>query len=164
MLCSFQEALTMPASLVGAEAQKLAISKPVGFVFTTRAEEQFYLTNNLPEQLRLIFAGINPRRLDEDLLELHCKRAVKLVLDSYLLEDFISQSYLAMKNAKLEEQVVLRRPDSKLLEVANDKRAALIALKRVWSHDWDFDAVVKRLDSKGKVGIDARATYIFATS
>jgi hypothetical protein len=164
MLCSFQEALTMPASLVDAEAQKLAISKPVGFIFTTRAEEQFYLTNNLPEQLRLIFAGINPRRLDEDLLELHCKRAVKLVLDSYLLEDFISQSYLAMKNAKLDGQVVLRRPDSKLLETANEKRAALIALKRVWSHDWDFDAVVKRLDSKGKVGIDARATYIFATS
>ncbi len=154
----------MPTSLVGAEAHKLATSKPLGFVFTARAEEQFYLTNNLPEQLRLIYADINPRRLDEDLLELHCKRAVKLVLDSYLLEDFISQTYLAMKNAKLEGQVMLRRPDSKLLEVANDKRAALIALKRIWSHDWDFDAVVKRLDSKGKVGIDARATYIFAKS
>jgi hypothetical protein len=165
MLCSFQEALAMPASLVGAEAQKLAASKPVGFVFTARAEEQFYLTNNLPEQLRLIFAGINPRRLDEDLLELHCERAVKLVLDSYLLEDFIAQSYLAIKNAKLEGgQMILRRPDSKLLEVAKDKRAGLIALKRIWSHDWSFDTVLKRLDSKGKVGIDARATYIFAKS
>jgi hypothetical protein len=162
MLFSFQEAVNMPAALVGMEAQKLAASKPVGFVFSARAEEQFYLTNNLPEQLRLIFTLINSRRLDEDLLELHCKRAVKLVLDSYLLEDFIAQSYLAMKNAKLDGQVVLRRPDAKLLEAANDKRATLIALKRVWSHDWDFDAVVKRLDTKGKVGIDARATYIFA--
>ena len=162
MLCSFEEALKMSVQLVGSEAQKLAPSHPLGFVFTSRAEEQFYLTNNLPEQLRLIFTGINPRRLDEDLLELHCKRAVKLVTDSYLLEDFISQCYTAMKNAKLEGAVVLRRPDSKLLEPASDKRAALIGLKRVWAHDWDFDAVLKRLDSKGKVGIDARATYIFA--
>ena len=162
MLCSFEEALKMSVQLVGSEAQKLAPSHPLGFVFTSRAEEQFYLTNNLPEQLRLIFTGINPRRIDEDLLELHCKRAVKLLTDSYLLEDFISQCYTAMKNAKLGGSVVLRRPESKLLEPASDKRAALIGLKRVWAHDWDFDAVLKRLDSKGKVGIDARATYIFA--
>ena len=153
----------MPVQLVGAETKKLAASNTVGFVFTARAEEQFYLTNNLPEQLGKIFAGINPRRLDEDLLEIQCKRALKLVLDSYLLEDFISQSYLAMKNAKLEgRQMTVRRPESKLLEPASDKRGALIALKRVWSHDWAFDAVVKRLDAKGKVGIDARASYILA--
>jgi hypothetical protein len=163
MLCSFQEAINMPVQLVGTEVIKLAASNAAGFVFTARAEEQFYLTNNLPEQLGLIFAGINPRRLDEDLLELQSKKALKLLLDSYLLEDFISQSYLAMKNAKLEGgQMILRRPDSKKLEPASDKRSALIALKRVWSHDWAFDALVKRLDSKGKVGIDARATYIFA--
>jgi hypothetical protein len=163
MLCSFQEATQMSVQLVGAEAKTLAASNTVGFVFTARAEEQFYLTNNLPEQLSKIFAGINPRRLDEDLLELQSKKAVKLVLDSYLLEDFIAQSYLAIKNAKLEGgQMILRRPESKLLEGANDKRGALIALKRIWSHDWAFDALVKRLDAKGKVGIDARATYILA--
>ena len=161
MLCSFQEATQMPVQLVGVQAKKLAAANTVGFVFTARAEEQFYLTNNLPEQLGSLFVGINPRRLDEDLLELQSKKAVKLVLDSYLLEDFISQSYLAMKNAKLEgRQLILRRPDSTILEPASDKRGALIALKRVWAHDWDFDAVVKRLDAKGKVGIDARATYI----
>jgi hypothetical protein len=163
MLCSFQEATQMPVQLVGTEAKKLAASNALGFAFTARAEEQFYLTNNLPEQLSAIFAGINPRRLDEDLLELQSKKAVKLLLDSYLLEDFIAQSYLALKNAKLEDgQMILRRPESKLLEPAGDKRGALIALKRVWSHDWAFDALVNRLDSKGKVGIDARATYIFA--
>lgn len=163
MICSFQEATQMPVQLVGAEAKKLGVANTVGFVFTARAEEQFYLTNNLPEQLGSIFAGINPRRLDEDLLELQSKKALKLVLDSYLLEDFISQTYLALKNSKLEGgQLILRRPDSKKLEPASDKRGALIALKRVWSHDWAFDAVVKRLDAKGKVGIDARATYIFA--
>jgi hypothetical protein len=163
MLCSFQEATQMPVQLVGTEAKKLAASNTLGFVFTARAEEQFYVTNNLPEQLGAIFAGINPRRIDEDLLELQSKKALKLVLDSYLLEDFIAQSYLAIKNAKLEGgKMVLRRPDSKILEPASDRRGALIALKRVWSHDWAFDAVVKRLDVKGKVGIDARATYIFA--
>ena len=162
MLCSFQEAIHMPVQLVGTEVKKLAASNALGFVFTARAEEQFYLTNNLPEQLGSIFAGINPRRLDEDLLELQSKKALKLLLDSYLLEDFISQSYLAIKNSKLDSQMVLRRPDSKMLEAAGDRRAALIALKRVWSHDWAFEALVKRLDAKGKVGIDARATYIFA--
>ncbi len=153
----------MPVLLVGTEAKKLASSNALGFVFTARAEEQFYLTNNLPEQLGALFAGINPRRLDEDLLELQSKKAVKLLLDSYLLEDFIAQSYLAMKNAKLEGgQMILRRPESKLTEPASERRGALIALKRVWSNDWTFDALVKRLDAKGKVGIDARATYIFA--
>lgn len=162
MLCSFEEALKMSVQLVGNEAQKLAASQPVGFVFTARAEEQFYLTNNLPEQLRHIFAGINPRRLDEDLLELQTKRALKLVLDSYLLEDFISQGYTAIKNAKIEGKVLLRRPNSKKLELADNNRGALIALKRVWSHDWEFESVLKRLDAAGKVGIDARATYILA--
>ncbi len=161
MLCSFQESLKMPVQLVGLEAQKLAASQTLGFVFTARAEEQFYLTNNLPEQLRNIFTNINPRRIDEDLLELHSKRAVKLVIDSYLLEDFISQGHIAMKNAKLEGgKVTLRRPDSKLLELADNNRNALIALKKVWAHDWQFDAVLKRLDSSGKVGIDAQATYV----
>ncbi len=153
----------MPIQLVGTEAKRLAAGNALGFVFMSRAEEQFYLTNNLPEQLGALFAGINPRRLDEDLLELQSKKAVKLLLDSYLLEDFIAQSYLAIKNSKLEGgQMVLRRPDSKMLEPANDKRGALIALKHVWSHDWAFEALVKRFDSKGKIGIDARATYIFA--
>jgi hypothetical protein len=165
MLCSFQEATVMPVQLVGTEVKKLAASNALGFVFTARAEEQFYLTNNLPEQLSALFAGINPRRLDEDLLELQSKKAVKLLLDSYLLEDFIAQSYLAIKNSRLEGgQMVLRRPDSKILEAAAERRGALIALKRVWSHDWAFEALVKRLDAKGKVGIDARATYIFAKS
>ncbi len=153
----------MPVQLVGAEIKKLAAANTVGFVFTARAEEQFYLTNNLPEQLGSLFAGINPRRLDEDVLELQARKAVRLMLDSYMLEDFIAQSYLAMKNSKLEGgQMILRRPDSKMFEAANDKRGALIALKRVWSNDWAFDAVIKRLDAKGKVGIDARATYILA--
>ncbi len=136
-----------------------------GFVFTAQSEEQFYLTTNLPEQLRQIFAGINPRRLDEDALEDACTRAQKLVTESFMLEDFIGQAYLALKNLKLESTVLhVRRPFSQTLEVGEGRRGALLALKRLWARDWDFDGVFERLDLTGSVGLEARAAYLFAGS
>ena len=75
VLCSFEEAIHLPAALVGTEAS--ALVKTRGFVFTSLGEEQFYLSNNLPEQLRDLFKPLNPRRLDEDLLEVLCKAAQK---------------------------------------------------------------------------------------
>lgn len=164
-LCSFPESLSQPADLVGEEAQTLGRLDKVapGFVFTTRAEEQFYLTNNLPEQLRQIFAGINPRRLDEDALEDACTRAQKLLLESFMLEDFIGQAYLALKNLRLENTVLhVRRPFSTVLEIGDGRRGALLALKRVWARDWDFERVLERLDLTGSVGIEARPAYLFA--
>jgi hypothetical protein len=169
-LCTFAESVTQPPDLVGEEAQMLGRLEPsvpigTGFVLTAQSEEQFYLTNNLPEQLRQIFAGINPRRLDEDALEDACKRAQKLVTESFLLEDFISQAYLALKNLKLEQTVLhVRRPFSRVLEVGEGRRGALLALKRLWTRDWDFERALERLDLTGSVGLEARAAYLFAGS
>ncbi len=148
--------------MVGSEAKTLAPRDPRGFVFTSQAEEQFYLSNNLPERLRDLFKNINPRRLDEDLLEELCGRAQKLVLDAALLEDFISMSYTAFKNVGFTGSLVLRRPSgvSQHLETASNRREMLLALKRLWAHDWAFGSVLKRLDSNGGIGLDASAVYV----
>jgi hypothetical protein len=173
MLCSFPESIKLPPALVGLEAQHLGRLAPnavaPGFVWMTQGEEQFYLTNNLPEQLREIFRPFNPRRLDEDALELACERAQKLVRESYLLEEFVAQSYTALSNVGIEGQLHVRREFSDrrhgshpaLLETGENRRGALLALKRVWAQDWSFEAVLERLDATGTIGVDARPCLVF---
>jgi hypothetical protein len=160
VLCSFLEALALPEGMVGLEARTLAGKNPRGFVFTSLAEEQFYLSNNLPEQLRDLFKPLNPRRLDEDLLDSLCAKAQKLVTDAIMLEDFVSQAYTAFKNVGLEAAFHLRRPGGKHLEPASTRREMLLALKRTWAFDWGFESVLERLDATGGVGLDARAVYV----
>jgi phosphoenolpyruvate synthase/pyruvate phosphate dikinase len=158
LLCTFSESLKLPSAQVGTEAKNL-IGK-TGFIITARAEEQFYISNNLPENLRETFKPINPRRLDEDLLEVLCSRASQRILEAIMLEDFIAQIYTAFDNSHFSSRLSLRRPTEKHLETANSKREVLLALKRLWAKDWQFDAVLKRLDSTGKIGLDARAVYL----
>jgi hypothetical protein len=175
MLCSFPESINLSKSQVGLEAQHLGRLEPsvvgAGFVWFTQCEEQFYLSNNLPEQLRDVFKSFNPRRLDEDALEVACKRAQKLVCESYVLEDFVAQSYTALKNVGIEGRLHVRRESrhhafsdhlAGALEIGQDRRGALLALKRVWAQDWAFEAVLERLDASGSIGVDARPSLIFA--
>ena len=162
LLCTFHEALRLPTPQVGLEVKSL-IAK-TGFVFTARAEEQFYLSNNLPENLRRLFQPINPRRLDEDLLEELCRRAEKYLLEATLLEDFILQVYTAFDNSRFSSQLLLRRPADKHVELASSKRQVLLALKKLWVQDWKFEALIKRLDSTGKIGLEARAVYVLQSS
>ena len=170
-LCAFSESVSLPTELVGTEARQLGRLDPTllatGFVFTARAEEAFYLSNNLPEQLRLIFAGLNPRRLDEDALENACQRASRLIVESYMLEDFIAQAYLALRNTGLENASLhVRRERSKTLEntleSGDGRRGAILALKRLWARDWSFDAVLERLDTTGSVALEERPALVFA--
>ena len=166
-LCAFSESVSLPTELVGSEAQQLGRLDPTllaaGFVFTARAEEAFYLSNNLPEQLRLIFAGINSRRLDEDALENACQRASRLIVESYMLEDFISQAYLALRNTGLENTSLhVRRERSSQIESGDGRRSAILALKRLWARDWSFDAVLARLDTTGSVALEERPALVFA--
>ena len=167
MLCSFQEARQLPATEVGDEAQRLGGIEPrllaPGFVFTARSEEQFYLSNNLPERLRDLFAPINPRRVDEDALESLCDRAVRLLTESYMLEDFIAQAYTALGHVGLTAAALhVRREAGGGVVTGDGRRGALLALKRVWAQDWTFEATLERLDSSGSVGVDARPAYVFA--
>ncbi len=158
LLCSFSEALQLSSAQVGLEPKNL-LGKS-GFVITARAEEQFYVSNNLPENLRETFKPINPRRLDEDLLEVLCSRANKRILEATMFEDFIGQIYMAFDNSHFSSKLHLRRENEKHVETANGKREVLLALKRLWAKDWQFEAVLKRLDSTGKIGLDARAVYL----
>lgn len=166
MLCSFPESTKLAKPLVGLEAQQLGGLEPnlvaPGFVWLTHGEEQFYLSNNLPEQLRDVFKTFNPRRLDEDALEVACEHAQKMVRESYLLEDFVAQSYTALKNVGIEGSLHVRREFSSDLETGQDRRGALLALKRVWAQDWAFETVLERLDASGQIGVDARPSLIFA--
>ena len=175
MLCSFPESIQISKTLVGLEAQNLGRLEPnliaPGFVWFSHCEEQFYLSNNLPEQLRTVFKAFNPRRLDEDALEVACERAQKLVRESYMLEDFVAQSYTALKNAGIEGGLHVRREFARQefssqsrgdLEIGQDRRGALLALKRVWAQDWAFEAVLERLEGSGNIGVDARPSLIFA--
>jgi hypothetical protein len=166
MLCSFPESTKLAKHLVGLEAQHLGRLEPTmvgpGFVWLTHCEEQFYLSNNLPEQLREVFKTLNPRRLDEDALEVASARAQKMVRESYLLEDFLAQTYTALKNVGIEGGLHVRRECSNDRETGQDRRGALLALKRIWARDWAFEAVLERLDASGKVGVDARPSLIFA--
>jgi hypothetical protein len=166
MLCSFPESTSLAQTLVGLEAQHLGRLEPnliaPGFVWFTHGEEQFYLSNNLPEQLREIFKAFNPRRLDEDALEVACDRAQKMVRESYVLEDFVALFYTALKNVGVEGTLHVRREFSGQLETGQDRRGALLALKRVWAQDWAFEAVLERLDTSGQIGVDARPSLLFA--
>jgi hypothetical protein len=166
-LCAFSESVSLPAELVGTEARQMGRLDPTllatGFMFTARAEEAFYRSNNLPEQLRLIFAGLNPRRLDEDALENACQRATQLIVESYMLEDFISQAYLALRNTNLENTSLhVRREHSSQIESGDGRRGAILALKRLWARDWLFDAVLQRLDTAGSVALTERPALVFA--
>ncbi|GEM47018.1 hypothetical protein [Deinococcus cellulosilyticus] len=164
---TFREAASQSAEEVGQEGLRLAkhhLKMARGFILSPRYEETFYASNNLPEQLRKLFSGINPKRVDEDALEVACEKAQKLMVESYLLDDPIQRIYLALKNSELTGRPVhVRRPDDLHIEATETTypgREVLLALKKLWARDWDFEQVLDRLDSKGHIGIDARPAFI----
>jgi hypothetical protein len=174
-MLTFAEAARQPQSRVGAESHRLAAQEsevPGGMVVPAAFEEGFYRGTNLPEQIRRLFSVINPARIDEDHLEALCGRAQELVRTNYLLDDAVQVFYRALANAGLAgsglagvaiRDVHLRRPGELHTESAHvmpPGTAALHALKRLWTSDWTFEAVLTRLDDTGGVGLDARPTLI----
>lgn len=164
---TFQEASKQSALEVGQEGLRLAqhhLKVANGFILSPRYEETFYASNNLPEQIRKLFVGINPKRIDEDLLEVACEKAQKLMIESYLLDDPIQRIYLALKNSGLSGRPVhVRRPDDlhfEATETTYPGREVLVALKKLWARDWDFEQVLNRLDHQGSIALDARPAFI----
>ena len=166
---TFEEAARLDPAQVGREAARLGAHTDLvapGFVLNAAFEENFYLTNNLPEQLRAVFAPVNPRRVDEDALEVLAERAERLVRASYLLDDSVQLFYRALSNAGLlGAEVHVRRDGETRAEVAwatPPGQDVLVALKRLWAADWTFDAVLERLDTAGTIALEARPTLVFA--
>lgn len=167
-MLTFAEARHRPESEVGAETHRLAAQGVGGMVVPARFEESYYRHANLPEQLARLFRAVNPRRIDEDLLEPLTVQALALVRGSALLDDAVQVFYRALGNAGLAAgQVQVRRPDAAYAETAQvtpPGTAALHAMKRLWAQDWAFAAVLERLDAHGSVALEARPTLLLPGS
>ena len=165
LMLSLSEAARRPVGEVGEETAQLAAAGGRGLVLLPRFEEEYYLGVNLPEQLGRLFAPLNPRRVDEDLLEDLCASAQALVRTSALSDDAVQLFYRALAREGLNEgAATVRRPGETQAERAAPLRppgtAALHALKRLWASDWAFGAVLARLDESGGIGLDARPTLV----
>ena len=168
-MLTLAEAARQPAAVVGAESHRLAAHPgrvPAAMLVPATFEEAFYRTANLPEQLSRLLTPINPARLDEDLLEVLAERAQTLVRTSTLLDDAVQVFYRALGNAGLNAgEVHARRPGGQETEAARvtpPGTAALHALKRLWTRDWTFEALLARLDDAGSIGLEARPTLLLA--
>jgi len=166
---TFQEAARLAPDQVGTEAARLATAPDAaapGFVLGAQFEEDFYRTNNLPEQLRTLFHPINPNRIDEDALEVLCARAESLVRSSYLLDDAVQLFYRALASTRLTQGTAHVRRDAgahtHVVTVTPPGQQVLVAVKKLWAHDWTFDAVLERLDTTGSVALEARPILVFA--
>lgn len=163
MLLLAQAAQRSPQE-VGAETVQLAQQGVSGLVVLPEFEESFYRNGNLPEQLRRLFAAVNPARIDEDALEDLAARAQALIRTSYLTDDAVQQFYRALSKAGLEAgEVHVRRPGHQTAEAAQvvpPGTAALHAMKRLWAQDWAFEAVLARLDNTGNIGLEAQPTLL----
>ncbi|MFC4455480.1 hypothetical protein [Deinococcus sonorensis] len=163
------EAQELPEPLVGTETRWLARHAgelAAGFVIPSTFEEGYYRQNNLPEQLRRLFAPVQPQRIDEDLLEPLCHQAAQLVRTSALLDDDVQLLFRALHHAELDRGPVhLRRPGQRRGEQALARppgHEVLHALKRLWAADWSFEAVLERLDHAGSVGLEALPVLVLA--
>lgn len=165
---TFVAAAALNPVRVGLEVGRLAGAANLapGLVLDADFEETFYRTGNLPEQLGLLFAPINPRRVDEDALEVLCARAQALLRGTALLDDAVQQFYRGLENAGvLGGPVHLRRDGLNLSETATATppgTPALFALKKLWARDWGFGSVLARLDDQGGVALEARPVLLFA--
>jgi hypothetical protein len=172
---TFPEAATLPPTRVGQESLLLgrhASRLPSAFVLDADFEEGFYRRANLPEQLRRLFATINPKRIDEDALEAVCGAATRLVRTSALMDDSVQLFQRALSNSGVlggdkgtGAEFHLRRPGERRSEGGRGRlpgSEVLFALKRLWSHDWTFGPVVARLDTAGSIALEARPALIFA--
>ncbi|HEX2863335.1 MAG TPA: hypothetical protein VHN99_02095 [Deinococcales bacterium] len=169
MVWRFSECVGRDPAEVGAEAQWLGraavagVEVAPGLVLGRAAEETFYLSNNLPEQVRKLFAPLNLRRLDEQAFEAACEGAARLVLESVLLDDLTAMLQLASRNAGVNGAGHWRRPGERgAAELDGRPGSVLVALKRLWARDWDADAALARLDATGGIGLDPRPALLFA--
>ncbi|HLU82267.1 MAG TPA: hypothetical protein VKZ43_02590 [Trueperaceae bacterium] len=130
-------------------------------VLPSAIEDAFYRLNNLPPRLARLYQGLDPRDPDEDIVEEAEQAAVALLSGSYLLDDLIDAIYASL--AALPEVVEVRRPGARGSAVTGP-RAALLAVKRIFTDDWTTEAVLSRLSVTGRLGIEARPVIVHAAA
>lgn len=129
------------------------------------AEETFYRLNNLPAQLRGLFADLDLTDPDEDDFEERAPEAQRLLHAHFLLDEFVDLFYAALEG--LPARLRVRRSDDLgAAEAAgravNRGRPALLALKETWTDDWSFEALWARVRASGSVALAARPLLITA--
>lgn len=129
------------------------------------AEETFYRLNNLPAQLRGLFADLDLSDPDEDDVEESAPEAQRLLRAHFLLDEFVDLFYAALEG--LPARLRVRRSDDlggagTGGRVVNRGRPALLALKETWADDWTFGALWARLRATGSVALPARPVLITA--
>lgn len=122
-------------------------------------EEEFYRLNNLNIRLRQMFAAVDMSDPDDDEIEDIAPEAKRLVKGHYLLDEFIDGFYQA--TSELPSPVRVRRPGESGL-VSSPGRPALLALKRSWCADWEFDSLWSRLSGSGSLLPEPRPVLIHA--
>jgi len=129
------------------------------------AEATFYRLNNLPAQLRELFADLDLTDPDEDDLEERAPEAQQLLRTHFLLDEFVDLFYAALEG--LPSRLRVRRTDElgaaeAAGRVVNRGRPALLALKETWTDDWSFEALWVRVRATGSVALPARPMLISA--
>lgn len=144
------------------ELEALARLEEGGFVLGLVAlpaviEDSFYRLNNLPPRLARLYTGLDPLDPDEDVLEEAEPAAMRLVGESYLLDDLIDAIYASL--SPFTGDVVVRRA-GQAGERVESGRAALLAVKRAFKADWTVDSVLDRLAVEGRLGVEARPLLV----
>ena len=120
-------------------------------------EDAYYRLNNLPQRLARLYRGLDPLDPDEDIVEEAEQAAMRLLGESYLLDDLIDAIYASL--AVLPTGVEVRRPGARGPSVTG-QRAALLAIKGIFRDDWSTDAVLDRLATSGRLGVEARPIVV----
>lgn len=129
-----------------------------GVALPASLEEGFYRLNNLPRRLAALYAGLDPRDPDEDIVEEAEEEALALVGQHYLLDETVDAIYEALSG--LPAAVTVRRPDAGAGLGADHPRAALLAVKHLMQADWRVDAVLDRLSLTASLALDARPVLV----
>jgi hypothetical protein len=127
-------------------------------VIPAEVEGAFYRLNNLPAQLAELFDQVDLSDPDEDDIEELEPQAQLLFRNYYLLDEFIDVFYEAIR--PLASTLQLRRPGQSQGVSAVKGRPCLLALKSLWLQDWNFDALMARLVTTGRLGLEPRPVLI----
>lgn len=127
-------------------------------VVPSQFEEALYRLNNLPAQLRRLYADLDPADPDEDIIEEFEGDAVRLVQGAVLLEEAVDAFYDAVERFAFPLTVRIAGT-SELLE-ANNRRFALLATKRLYANAWTYDQLEARLLKTHSLAIQPEHVFL----
>jgi len=147
----------------GTEIPRLAQLEVAGFrlgllALPAAVEDSFYRYNNLPARLAALYRGVDPIDPDEDLLEEAEPVAMRMISQSYLLDEVIDAIYQGLD--RLPDELILRRADEEPRALLGNRRAVLLGIKEKIAADWRVASVAERLASTFSIAVAARPLLV----